>query len=123
MASTVQYLRDKKQGSVVVKIEGNAADTTTLNASVITGLPADGTATIRRALWTSNSGDITITWKGSGADAVACRLSGNGNWNLTQNPPVIANNATTPSGNITIAKTGASVYSIILDIGTGAYSA
>ena len=123
MASTVQYLRDKKQGSVVVKIEGNGADTTTLNASAITGLPSDGTATIRRALWTANSGDITITWKGTGGDAVACRLSGNGNWNLTQNPPVIANNATTPTGNITIAKTGASVYSIILDIGTGAYSA
>jgi len=123
MASSSQILRNKKQGSVVVKIEGDGADTTTLNASAISGLPADGTATIRRALWTANSGDITITWKGSGADAVACRLSGNGNWNLTQNPPVIANNATTPTGNITIAKTGASVYSIILDIGTGAYSA
>ena len=122
MASTNQVLRNKLQGSYVCKIEGNAADTTTLDASATAGLPADGTATLRRAMWTTESGQITITWKGS-ADAVAARLSGNGNWNLTQNPPVIANNAGTPTGDVTIVKTGASDYSIILEFGTGATTA
>ena len=122
MASTNQVLRNKLQGSYVCKIEGNAADTTTLDASATAGLPADGTATLRRAMWTTESGQITVTWKGS-ADAVAARLSGNGNWNLTQNPPVIANNAGTPTGDVTIVKTGASDYSIILEFGTGATTA
>ena len=122
MASTNQVLRNKLQGSYVCKIEGNAADTTTLDASATAGLPADGTATLRRAMWTTESGQITVTWKGS-ADAVAARFSGNGNWNLTQNPPVIANNAGTPTGDITIVKTGASDYSIILEFGTGATTA
>ena len=122
MASTAQILRNKLQGSYVVKIEGNAADTTTLDASATSGLPEDGTATLRRAMWTTESGQITVTWKGS-ADAVAARLSGNGNWNLTQNPPVIANNAGTPTGDVTIVKTGASDYSIILEFGTGATTA
>ena len=122
MASTNQVLRNKLQGSYVCKIEGDAADTTTLDASATSGLPEDGTATLRRAMWTTESGQITVTWKGS-ADAVAARLSGNGNWNLTQNPPVIANNAGTPTGDITIVKTGASDYSIILEFGTGATNA
>ena len=122
MASTNQVLRNKLQGSYVCKIEGNAADTTTLDASAVSGLPEDGTATLRRAMWTTESGQSTVTWKGS-ADAVAARFSGNGNWNLTQNPPVIANNAGTPTGDITIVKTGASDYSIILEFGTGATNA
>ena len=122
MASTSQVLRNKLQSSFVCKIEGNAADTTTLDASAVSGLPEDGTATLRRAMWTTESGQITVTWKGS-ADAVAARFSGNGNWNLTQNPPVIANNAGTPTGDITIVKTGASDYSIILEFGTGATTA
>ena len=122
MASTNQILRDKLQGSFVCKIEGNAADTTTLDASATDGLPADGTATLRRAMWTTESGQITVTWKGS-TDKVAARFSGNGNWNLTQNPPVIANNAGTPTGDITIVKTGASDYSILLEFGTGATNA
>ena len=122
MASTNPVLRNKLQGSYVCKIEGDAADTTTLDASATSGLPEDGTATLRRAMWTTESGQITITWKGS-ADAVAARLSGNGNWNLTQNPPVIANNAGTPTGDVTIVKTGASDYSIILEFGTGATTA
>ena len=124
MASTVQYLRDTKQGSVVVKIEGDAADTTSLDASAIDGLPSGApatvTATINRMMWTTESGQITITWDGS-SDAVAARLSGNGNWNLLQNPPVIANNATAPTGDIVVAKTGASDYTIIIEFGTGAY--
>ena len=122
MASTNQILRDKLQSSFVCKIEGNAADTTTLDASATDGLPADGTATLRRAMWTMASGDVTVTWKGS-TDKVAARFSGNGNWNLTQNPPVIANNSSTPTGDITIVKTGASIYSIILEFGTGATTA
>lgn len=122
MASTAQILRNKLQSSYVVKIEGTAADTTTLDASATSGLPEDGTATLRRAMWTTESGQITVTWKGS-SDAVAARFSGNGNWNLTQNPPVIANNAGTPSGDISIVKTGASDYSIILEFGTGATTA
>ena len=122
MASTSQVLRNKLQSSFVCKIEGDAADTTTLDASATSGLPEDGTATLRRAMWTTESGQITVTWKGS-ADAVAARLSGNGNWNLTQNPPVIANNAGTPTGDVTIVKTGASDYSIILEFGTGATTA
>ena len=122
MSSTSQVLRNKLQSSFVCKIEGNAADTTTLDASAVSGLPEDGTATLRRAMWTTESGQITVTWKGS-ADAVAARFSGNGNWNLTQNPPVIANNAGTPTGDITIVKTGASDYSIILEFGTGATNA
>ena len=122
MASTNQILRDKLQSSFVCKIEGNAADTTTLDASATDGLPADGTATLRRAMWTMASGDVTVTWKGS-TDKVAARFSGNGNWNLIQNPPVIANNASTPTGDITIVKTGASIYSIILEFGTGATTA
>ena len=122
MASTNQILRNKLQSSFVCKIEGNAADTTTLDASALSGLPEDGTATLRRALWTTESGQITVTWKGS-SDAVAARFSGNGNWNLVQNPPVIANNAGTPTGDITIVKTGASDYSIILEFGTGATTA
>jgi len=120
MASTSQILRNKKQGSFVVKVEGDDAATTNLDASALTGLPTDGTATLRRAMWTMASGDITVTWDGA-TDAVAARFSGNGNWNLTQNPPVIANNATDPTGDIVIAKTTASVYSIILEFGTGAY--
>jgi hypothetical protein len=122
MATTNQVLRNKLQGSYVCKIEGNSADTTTLDASATSGLPEDGTATLRRAMWTMASGDITVTWKGS-TDKVAARFSGNGNWNLTQNPPVIANNAGTPTGDITIVKTTASVYSIILEFGTGATNA
>ena len=122
MASTSQILRNKLQGSFVVKIEGDAADTTTLDASALSGLPEDGTATLRRAMWTTESGQITITWKG-GTDKVAARFSGNGNWNLVQNPPVIANNATSPTGDITIVKAGASDYSIILEFGTGATTA
>ena len=122
MASTSQILRDKLQSSFVCKIEGNAADTTTLDASALSGLAEDGTTTLRRAIWTMASGDITVTWKGS-TDKVAARFSGNGNWNLVQNPPVIANNAGTPTGDITIAKTTASVYSIILEFGTGATTA
>ena len=122
MASTSQVLRNKLQSSYVIKIEGNAADTTTLDASATSGLPEDGTATLRRAMWTTESGQITVTWKGS-TDKVAARFSGNGNWNLTQNPPVIANNAGTPTGDITIVKTGASDYSIILEFGTGATTA
>jgi len=123
MASTAQVLRNKAQSSYVIKVEGNAADTTTIDASVSgVNMPEDGTATLRRAMWTTESGQITVTWKGS-ADAVAARLSGNGNWNLTQNPPVIANNAGTPTGDVTIVKTGASDYSIILEFGTGATTA
>ena len=122
MASTNQILRNKLQSSFVCKIEGDAADTTTLDASAISGLPEDGTATLRRAMWTTESGQITITWKG-GTDKVAARFSGNGNWNLVQNPPVIANNATSPTGDITIVKAGASDYSIILEFGTGATTA
>jgi len=123
MASTAQVLRNKAQSSYVIKIEGNAADTTTIDASVSgVNMPEDGTATLRRAMWTMASGDVTITWKGS-TDKVAARLSGNGNWNLTQNPPVIANNAGTPTGDVTIVKTGASIYSIILEFGTGATNA
>jgi len=119
MASSTQILRNKKQGSFVVKIEGDAADTTTLDASALGGMPADGTATIRRVMWTTESGQISITWDGS-TDAVAARLSGNGNWNLTQNPPVISNNATGPTGDVVIAKVGASDYTIIVEFGTGA---
>jgi len=122
MASTSQVLRNKAQSSYVIKIEGNSADTTTLDASAISGLAEDGTTTLRRAIWTMASGDITVTWKGS-TDKVAARFSSNGNWNLVQNPPVIANNAGTPTGDITIAKTTASVYSIILEFGTGATTA
>ena len=122
MATTNQVLRNKAQSSYVIKIEGNSADTTTLDASATDGLPADGTATLRRAMWTMASGDVTVTWKGS-TDKVAARFSGNGNWNLTQNPPVIANNSSTPTGDITIVKTGASIYSIILEFGTGATTA
>jgi len=120
MATTTQILRNRKQSSYIIKIEGDDAATTTIDASdSSTNLPEDGTATIRRIMWTMASGDITITWKGS-ADAVACRLSGNGNWNFTQNPPVIANNANTPTGDIQVVKGTASVYTIILEIGTGA---
>ena len=54
---------------------------------------------------------------------MTARFSGNGNWNLVQNPPVIANNATSPTGDITIVKAGASDYSIILEFGTGATTA
>ena len=122
MATTNQVLRNKAQSSFVCKIEGNAADTTTLDASALSGLAEDGTTTLRRAIWTMASGDITVTWKGS-TDKVAARFSGNGSWNLTQNPPVIANNASTPTGDITIVKTGASIYSIILEFGTGATTA
>ena len=64
MASTSQILRNKLQSSFVCKIEGDAADTTTLDASALSGLPEDGTATLRRAMWTTESGQITITWKG-----------------------------------------------------------
>ena len=123
MASTSQVLRNKLQSSFVCKIEGNAADTTTIDASVSgDNMPEDGTATLRRAMWTTESGQITVTWKGS-TDKVAARFSGNGNWNLVQNPRVIANNAGTPTGDITIVKTGASDYSIILEFGTGATNA
>ena len=82
MASSTQILRNKKQGSFVVKIEGDAADTTTLDASNLGGMPVDGTATIRRVMWTTESGQISITWDGS-TDAVAARLSGNGNWTVS----------------------------------------
>ena len=120
MASTAQALRNKKQGSFVIKIEGDAADTTTIDASDAgTNMPEDGTATIRRIMWTTEGGQITITWKGS-ADAVAARLSGNGSWNLTQNPPVIPNNAGTPTGDVTVIKAGASDYTVIIEFGTGA---
>ncbi len=120
MSSTAQALRNKKQGSFVIKIEGDAADTTTIDASSAgTNMPEDGTATIRRIMWTVESGQITITWKGA-ADAVATRLSGNGGWNFTQNPPVIPNNATTPTGDVTVIKTGASDYTVIIEFGTGA---
>ena len=122
MATTNQVLRNKAQSSFVCKIEGNAADTTTLDASALSGLAEDGTTTLRRAMWTMASGDVTVTWKGS-TDKVAARFSGNGSWNLVQNPPVIANNAGTPTGDITIVKTGASIYSIILEFGTGATTA
>lgn len=123
MATTTQILKNRKQSSYIIKIEGDDAATTSIDASDSgTNLPEDGTATIRRIMWTMASGDITITWKGS-ADAVACRLSGNGNWNFTQNPPVIANNATTPTGDIEIVKGTASDYTIILEIGTGALAA
>jgi|TARA_Y100000310_G_C20603502_1_gene774289 hypothetical protein len=120
MASTTQYLRDIKQGSVVVKIEGDAADSTTLSAASVTGLPEDGTATIQKIMWTVESGQITITWDGV-TDKVACRLSGNGYWNMIQSQLPITNNAATPSGDIVIAKTGATDYTIIVEFGTGAY--
>jgi len=119
MASSAQVLRNKLQSSYVLKIEGNGADTVLIDASdSSTNMPTDGTATLRRASWTMASGDITVTWKGA-TDAVALRLSGNGSWNLQHNPPVIANNATTPTGDVSIVKTTASIYSIILEFGTG----
>ena len=118
MASTIQYLRNKKQSSVILKLEGNTADTTTIPQAG-TELPADGTATLRRAMWTTAGGDITLTWLGA-TPAVAARFSGNGNWNLVQNPPVIANNAIDPTGDVEVTKAGVSSYSIILEFGTGA---
>ena len=121
MASTAQVLKNRKQSTYVIKIEGNTADTTTIDASdANTNMPEDGTATLNRVMWTMASGEIIVTWKGSGADAVACRLHGQGSWNLIQNPPVIANNATTPTGDVTVVKGTASHYTIILEFGTGA---
>ena len=76
MATTTQVLKNRKQSSYIIKIEGNSADTTTIDASdSATNIPEDGTATIRRIMWTMASGDITITWKGT-ADEIgraSCR--------------------------------------------------
>jgi hypothetical protein len=123
MATTTQVIRNRLQSTYVIKIEGDDASTTTIDASdANTNMPEDGTATLNRVMWTQGSGDITITWKGTGADAIALRLSGNGNMNFIQNPPVIPNNATTPTGDVTVVKATAAKFSIILEFGTGGVS-
>ena len=117
MASTSQVLVNSATGRFVIKIEGTTADTTTIDASnAAINMPEAGTATLERVTWTMASGDITVTWKGG--DKVACILSGNGSWILIQNGPVIANNATSPTGDVTIVKATASAYTIILQFGT-----
>ena len=115
MASSSQLMVNSTTGRFVIKVEGDGADTTTIDASVSgVNMPEDGTAQLTSAWWTCNSGDITVTWKG-GTDKVAGRFSGNGSWTASSGMPAIANNATTPSGDVTIVKTTASVYSIILE--------
>ena len=92
MARSVQVLKNTT-GSVCVKIEGDDAATTTLDPAGNYEIPANGLSSIKRLMWTMASGSITITWKakGSGTDAVATRLSGNGSWNFMHNSPVLTN--------------------------------
>ena len=92
MARSVQVLKNTT-GSVCVKIEGDDAATTTLDPAGNYAIPANGKSSIKRLMWTMASGSITITWKakGSGTDAVATRLSGNGSWNFMHNSPVLTN--------------------------------
>ena len=94
MATTVQVLKNTT-GSVCVKIEGDDAATTLLDASGNYELPENGTSSIKRLMWTMASGSITITWKVKGstqsADKVATRLSGSGSWNFMHNSPVLTN--------------------------------
>ncbi len=114
MASTSQLLVNSATGRLVVKIEGTGADTTTLDASVAgVNMPEDGTAQLVSMWWTMASGDITITWKGG--DKVAAILSGNGSWTASSGMPAIANNATSPTGDVTIIKGTASAYTCILE--------
>ena len=118
MASTSQLIMNSATGRLIVKIEGTGADTTTLDASAAgVNMPEDGTAQLMGMWWTMASGDITITWKGSG-DKVAAILSGNGSWSAANNMPAIANNATSPTGDVTIVKGTASAYTCILEFAT-----
>ena len=117
MASTSQLIMNSSQGRLIVKIEGTTADTTTLDASNAgVNMPEDGTAQLMGMWWTMASGDITITWKGG--DKVAAILSGNGSWSAANNMPAIANNATSPTGDVTIVKGTASAYTCILEFAT-----
>ena len=118
MASTSQLIMNSATGRLIVKIEGTGADTTTLDASAAgVNMPEDGTAQLMGMWWTMASGDITITWKGSG-DKVAAILSGNGSWSAANNMPSIANNSTSPTGDVTIIKGTASAYTCILEFAT-----
>ena len=94
MATTVQVLKNTT-GSVCVKVEGDDAATTLLDASGNYALPENGTSSIKRLMFTMASGSITITWKVKGstqsADKVATRLSGSGSWNFMHNSPVLTN--------------------------------
>ena len=84
MARSVQVLKNTT-GSVCVKIEGDDAATTLLDASLNYALPENGTSSIKRLMWTMASGSLTINWKVKAgtpsADKVATRLSGSGSWN------------------------------------------
>ena len=94
MATTVQVLKNTT-GSVCVKIEGDDAATTLLDASGNYALPENGTSSIKRLMWTMASGSLTINWKvkagTQSADKVATRLSGSGSWNFMHNSPVLTN--------------------------------
>ena len=117
MASTSQLIMNSATGRLIVKIEGTTADTTTLDASTSgVNMPENGTAQLIGMWWTMASGDITITWKGG--DKVAAILSGNGSWSATNGMPAIPNNATSPSGSVTIIKGGVSAYTCILEFAT-----
>ena len=117
MASTSQLIMNSATGRLIVKIEGTGADTTTLDASSAgVNMPEDGTANLMGMWWTMASGDITITWKGG--DKVAAILSGNGSLTQASGMPAIPNNATSPSGDVTIIKGTASAYTCILEFAT-----
>ena len=94
MATTVQVLKNTT-GSVCVKVEGDDAATTLLDASGNYALPENGTSSIKRLMWTMASGSLTINWKvkagTQSADKVATRLSGSGSWNFMHNSPVLTN--------------------------------
>ena len=117
MASTSQLIMNSATGRLIVKVEGTGADTTTLDASdAAINMPEDGTAQLMGMWWTMTSGDITITWKGG--DKVAAILSGNGSLTQASGMPAIPNNATSPTGDVTIVKGTASAYTCILEFAT-----
>ena len=129
MADTVtsQTLTDTSGVKTVIKFT-NSSDGTgeslvnKFDASALTHLSEDGTKIISKINWSINTADsksgVEIIWDGA-TNATACFLSGQGYWDLNTDGNGIANNATTPTGDILFStKNFASGdnYTIILEV-------
>ena len=124
-----QVLLDNKFRTVIKAFRlndgaGNDTDTVVLDASALVDARTGGdeVLTITQLLWTvggPTAGKVCkIEWEGATDKEIAI-LAGNGVWNLgSLGLPALANNATTPTGDISVTTSGfvaGDGYTIIIE--------
>lgn len=110
MAVSVQILEQTTGKRLFVKLlylstSGDEAAVTKIDASAL-GIPEDGSATIKKIMWSIAAGgnNVELIWDGD-TDSTIAYLDGTGTWDFETGIP-IPNNAVTPTGDVVLTTTG-----------------